>query len=89
MGNKPFKNACIDRKNNNGNYEPDNCHWVTITDSNRNQSTTKLSMEKAREIRELSKNTNMTYRQIGLIYNVNKRAIGSVVNNERWREDMI
>lgn len=28
MGNRPFPKAEIDRKNNDGNYEPNNCRWV-------------------------------------------------------------
>jgi hypothetical protein len=36
MGEPPTRLHQIDRKNNNGNYEPDNCHWVTRTAQARN-----------------------------------------------------
>ena len=29
MGQKPFSKAQLDRRDNDGNYEPDNCRWVT------------------------------------------------------------
>lgn len=29
MGTRPFPEAQIDRENNGGNYEPNNCRWVT------------------------------------------------------------
>jgi hypothetical protein len=32
------ENLTIDRKNNNGNYEPSNCRWITISEQNRNYS---------------------------------------------------
>lgn len=36
MGPRPFPKAQIDRINNNGNYEPGNCHWTTCSQNARN-----------------------------------------------------
>jgi len=33
------KHLCIDRKDNNNNYSPDNCHFITPAENNRNMST--------------------------------------------------
>ena len=41
----------IDRIDNNGNYCPENCHWVTRSANSRKKSTTKITFEQAKEIR--------------------------------------
>jgi hypothetical protein len=42
MGTAPTPSHQIDRKDNDGNYEPGNCHWVTQAENARNKSNARL-----------------------------------------------
>jgi len=82
MGNKPFHGAQIDRIDNDGNYEPSNCEWVTLTQNTRHSCNVKLTMIIARLIRKSS----LTRRHLATKYNVSRQAIDKIINNQRWVE---
>ena len=86
MGVKPFKNAQLDRIDGNGNYEPENCRWVTCTENIRNKSNIKLSIEKAREIRLLYNTKGVKQKELCKIYDVTQKLISYILNNKTWRE---
>lgn len=44
MGRRPSPKHSIERVNNDGNYEPDNCIWIPIGDQNKNKRKRKPSM---------------------------------------------
>ncbi len=84
MGLKPFSGAEIDRIDNNGNYEPENCHWVTQIENTRKGPRVKLNMKKAEEIRKRYKVGGITQATLAIIYGLTSSGINAVVNNKTW-----
>ncbi len=85
MGLKPFPKAQLDRIDNDGNYEPSNCRWTTHARNGQNQVTTKLTIEKAMEIRKIYSIGNILQKELAGKYGVHKNTIRAVVSNRTWK----
>src|SRR4030067_2945389 len=79
-----YKEGLIfDRENPDGNYEPSNCRFLSILESNRNKTTT-ITMEIANEIRELYKTGDYTQQELAEKFNISRSSISLIVNNKQW-----
>ena len=71
------KGLYLDRQNNDGNYEPDNCRWVTSAVSAFNRPNTKLAEADVLVIRYLISLGN-PLRRIAALYRINERIVSNI-----------
>jgi len=75
----------INRINNDDNYEPSNCNWVTLKENTRHRRGQKIkNIEIANEIRDLYKTGEYTQKEIGKIYNITGQTVSKIIHNIRW-----
>jgi len=84
MGRRPSSKHTLDRKNNLGNYEPNNCRWSTREEQSQNRKSVLLTKNKAKKIRVLYKN-GMRQTDIAKKYKVDKGVIHKVVKYKTWK----
>lgn len=77
-------NLTIDRINNDKNYYPGNCRWITKKEQSRNQTSTKMNLKKVNQIRSLYFNVKITQKLLGKIFGLSKSHINGIINNKKW-----
>lgn len=82
---KTYKdNLSIDRIDNNGNYQPNNCKWSTRYEQNKNKRMHKLSKEKIYKIRiEHKQGKYGIGKVLAKKYNVTPSVISEIINKKR------
>ena len=85
MGEKP-KGLTLDREENNGDYTPDNCRWITHQNNIRNCRHTKLTIRRVKRIKQLLRDTNRSCKEIAKLYGLGLSTIYSVKNGVAWED---
>jgi DNA-binding CsgD family transcriptional regulator len=85
MGRRPTSKHTLGRIDNNGNYEPNNCRWETMTQQLRNRRMVKMTEANAKLVRWLRHHSRLTALEIAERFGVSRGVIYSILRNEIWK----
>lgn len=83
LANGYSENLTIDREDNDGNYEPGNCRWITRKRQCRNKTNNKMNEVAVRVIRYF-KEHNVSVEKIAKAYSVHATTIRRIWANQTW-----
>jgi hypothetical protein len=75
----------IDRINNDGNYTPDNCRWVTCRANQRNRRSSKWNVRKVEAVKLLHANGWRAF-QIAALLHASDTYVMQILRNEKWED---
>lgn len=80
---------CVDRKNNDGPYTPDNCRIITVKENSRNRTNTKLTAKIVNRIRKRAEQSAVSgyvlYRKEAEKYGVSEEHVRNIVLGKTWK----
>jgi len=85
MNMKPFKDASIERIDNNKGYYKNNCKWIDKKEQSRNRNYNKIKdLNHANQIRLQYSQNNILMSELARINNCSVTCISKVINNLTW-----
>lgn len=84
MGERPSRKYQLNRIDNDGDYTPKNCEWVTAKKQIRNSKSAKLTEDDVKIIKKLLTGKTKQY-MIAKMFNVSKGTISAINCKKTWR----